>query len=237
MRAGPRVPRPVRGVRADTGSQRPHLSRPAPGHERQEEERGRRGEGGGRRAAPSPRQQTEGLPSLLSVTGLPVLGEQLPGTPSLSGRWNSPSPWSRHSCPFLGCRGCVSKLTDDRSRREYHLHEFPKFKMEHRASGKAGWIIKALIQTLVCLRAPGSGEHHCSPPINTGSWRRWPGQGVGSAQAPSSQPPPATLREALRDRNVRGWRVFTERSLPRVTAGCGLERQRHAHAARGREGK
>ena len=36
--------------------------------------------------------------------------------------------------------------------------------MENGASGNAGWIIKALIHTLVCLRATSSGEHHYIPP-------------------------------------------------------------------------
>lgn len=53
--------------------------------------------------------------------------------------------------------GSVFSLTDERPREEeYPIREFSKIKMENRASGKAAWIIKALIQALVCLRAMGS---------------------------------------------------------------------------------
>lgn len=53
-------------------------------------------------------------------------------------------------------QGSASSLTNDRARKEYHIPEFPKIKVENGASGKAAWIIKASIQTLVCLRATGS---------------------------------------------------------------------------------
>ena len=68
---------------------------------------------------------------------------------------------SDHIRPLLALQGSVCILTGDRSREEeYHIHQFPKIKMENGASGKAAWIIKALIQDLVCLRAMGSREHH-----------------------------------------------------------------------------
>lgn len=67
---------------------------------------------------------------------------------------------SQHQSPSLTSstelQGSVFSLTDDRSREEYHMHKFPKIKMENGAFGKAAWIIKALIQALVCVRAMGS---------------------------------------------------------------------------------
>lgn len=62
--------------------------------------------------------------------------------------------------PSTGLQGRASSLTNEGSRKDCHMHEFPRITMENGALGKAAWIIKALIQTLVCLRARGSGEHH-----------------------------------------------------------------------------
>lgn len=55
----------------------------------------------------------------------------------------------------------VFSLIDERWREEaYHIYESSKIKMENKAFGKAAWIIKALIQALVCLREMSSWELH-----------------------------------------------------------------------------
>lgn len=82
----------------------------------------------------------------------PILGEPLPGpAPSLGDRGLVPGAITH---PPLGSRAVLQP--NHRSRKEYHIPGFPKIKMENGALGKAAWIIKALIQTLVCPRATGS---------------------------------------------------------------------------------
>lgn len=136
--------------RGQTGSQGTP-SPPALGHERREEGRGG---GEGEEESRGAQGPERGLPSTSSFSRTPLSGSSRSDPLRLG---DTESPGTRAiPMPSTGLQGSASSLTKGGSRKEYHMHEFPRPAMENGAFGKAAWIIKALIQTPVCLRAPGS---------------------------------------------------------------------------------
>lgn len=116
--------------------------------------KGRRGEEGekGRKKGEALKAPESRGPLRLFFTGDPFLGSHCQD-PLPLWKTEAPAPGAI-THPPLGSRAVLQP--NHRSRKEYHMPGFPKIKMENGASGKVAWIIKALIQTLVCPRATGS---------------------------------------------------------------------------------